>query len=123
MQRLGKFGDGGKWVCGMSKYVDNKKEKIVIYSFGVNDDSSFEAVMLDQIHNAEVWGYDYSVNHVRPMSPPTSKLGADKLIPLRLYSSVLKFRPQKCTGLILPKSVWEVRTQPQRHLPTEPSNR
>lgn len=36
------MGDGGKWVCGMSVYEKLPVEKpCVIYSFGVNDDSSF----------------------------------------------------------------------------------
>lgn len=36
------MGDGGKWVCGMSLYEDIPTEKpCVIYSFGVQTESSF----------------------------------------------------------------------------------
>lgn len=41
MQRVGAMGDGGKWVCGMSKYIANKAKPCVIYSFGINHESSF----------------------------------------------------------------------------------
>lgn len=42
MERIGRMGDGGKWVCGMSQYVNYPKGRdCVIYSFGVRDESSF----------------------------------------------------------------------------------
>jgi len=42
MERIGRLGDGGKWVCGMSLYEDIPQEKpCVIYSFGVQTESSF----------------------------------------------------------------------------------
>ncbi|GKT41446.1 uncharacterized protein ColSpa_01627 [Colletotrichum spaethianum] len=42
MERVGRMGDGGKWVCGMSRYVHFPKDReCVIYSFGVRDESSF----------------------------------------------------------------------------------
>ncbi|KAI6783440.1 uncharacterized protein J7T54_004467 [Emericellopsis cladophorae] len=71
LERVGKLGDGGKVVCGMSRYekespgpsvVDNPNRELVIYSFGVSRDSTFEAAMLRRT-NARIWGYDYSVNH------------------------------------------------------------
>jgi hypothetical protein len=80
-QRVGRLGDGGKWVCGMSIYesvpapkfptieVVESREKalipadagIVIYSFGINAESSFEAEMLERVPSARIWGYDFSV--------------------------------------------------------------
>ncbi|MDI1488011.1 MAG: hypothetical protein OHK93_007285 [Ramalina farinacea] len=102
MERIGQLGDGGKWVCGLSKYIEfsemaesgegasatssssstkglSKKteedgedgdgaeeddgkhgDKLVVYSFGVRDDSSFEEVMLSET-NAEVVAVDFSV--------------------------------------------------------------
>ncbi|GAB7366562.1 hypothetical protein MBLNU230_g8548t1 [Neophaeotheca triangularis] len=69
LERVGKLADGGKWVCGMSGYErvspgpasgTNPVPDVIIYSFGVNDDSSFEAAMLSRT-NAEIWGYDFSV--------------------------------------------------------------
>lgn len=69
LERVGRLADGGKWVCGMSGYERvspgpasdiNPAPDLVIYSFGVNDDSSFEANMLSRT-NANIWGYDFSV--------------------------------------------------------------
>lgn len=61
MERIGRMGDGGKWVCGMSKFVASSKVKpCVIYSFGVRDESSFENEMLSRT-DCEVWAYDFSV--------------------------------------------------------------
>ena len=34
------MGDGGKWMCGMSRYSE-LDDRIVIYSFGVKNESSF----------------------------------------------------------------------------------
>ncbi|KZT56254.1 hypothetical protein CALCODRAFT_497558 [Calocera cornea HHB12733] len=62
--RIGKMGDGGKWVCGMELLA--RKPEVVLYSFGVSTDSSFEAAVLDKAPGAQVWGYDYSVNSFGP---------------------------------------------------------
>jgi hypothetical protein len=40
VERIGRMGDGGKWVCGMSQYEKNKKP-CVLYSFGVTNETSF----------------------------------------------------------------------------------
>ncbi|ETW81144.1 hypothetical protein HETIRDRAFT_46155, partial [Heterobasidion irregulare TC 32-1] len=64
VQRIGTLGDGGKWVCGMERIV--KKEKCVIYSVGINGESSFEAALLQRAQGCEVWGYDFSVNSFGP---------------------------------------------------------
>ncbi|TKX23983.1 methyltransferase domain-containing protein 16 [Elsinoe australis] len=68
LERVGKLGDGGKWVCGMGRYeavaapvaTGARGRPLVVYSFGVSDDSSFEAALLRRT-NAEIWGYDFSV--------------------------------------------------------------
>ncbi|TKW51081.1 hypothetical protein CTA1_2050 [Colletotrichum tanaceti] len=61
VERIGRMGDGGKWVCGMSRYEDYPKDReCVIYSFGVCDESSFEQEMLSRTKCA-VWAYDFSV--------------------------------------------------------------
>ncbi|KAH9028771.1 hypothetical protein EDB85DRAFT_2291130 [Lactarius pseudohatsudake] len=51
VEGIGILGDGSKWVCGM----DAKQEKCVIYSFGINDKSSFEAALLERAPGCEVW--------------------------------------------------------------------
>ncbi|CAG8972101.1 hypothetical protein HYALB_00011233 [Hymenoscyphus albidus] len=77
IQRVGHLGDGGKWVCGMSLYENRPappvskagkrtKPGTVIYSFGVNGDSSFEAEMLARVPSAEIFAYDYTVASFGP---------------------------------------------------------
>lgn len=83
-ERVGILGDGGKWVCGLSK-IDPKPD-CTIYSFGerhnersetslcgsltvlppigINDESSFEAALLEKTQYCQVWGYDFSVEDV-----------------------------------------------------------
>jgi len=43
-----------------------KKKGCTIYSFGINDESSFEAGLLDRTQDCEVWGYDFSVSDFGP---------------------------------------------------------
>jgi len=59
VQRLGRMGVGGKWVCGIELYETSKSQLCVIYSFGVENESSFEAEMLDKT-NCEVYAYDFN---------------------------------------------------------------
>ncbi|KAL8277909.1 hypothetical protein RQP46_009728 [Phenoliferia psychrophenolica] len=68
ISRVGTLGDGGKWVCGFKALFEPKK-KCVIYSFGINGESSFEAEMLDKAKGCEIWGYDFSVNYFGPQIP------------------------------------------------------
>lgn len=69
IQRLGRLGDGGKWLCGLEKYVAIPAKaspvdtpKCVIYSFGIQTESSFEEALLQETQACEVWGYDFSVS-------------------------------------------------------------
>jgi len=64
VERIGRMGDGGKWVCGMSKYEKNTRP-CIIYSFGVQNESSFEEEMLERT-NCQIWGYDFSVDAFGP---------------------------------------------------------
>ncbi|KAF9809787.1 hypothetical protein IEO21_07262 [Rhodonia placenta] len=59
VERIGALGDGGKWVCGFERVA--RQPHCVIYSFGVNNESSFEAALLRAAPGCEVWGYDFSV--------------------------------------------------------------
>ncbi|KLU87815.1 hypothetical protein MAPG_06808 [Magnaporthiopsis poae ATCC 64411] len=61
MERVGRMGDGGKWVCGMSRYEKlSRAHSCVVYSFGVRDESSFENELLSRT-NCSVWAYDFDV--------------------------------------------------------------
>jgi len=64
IERVGALGDGGKWVCGMSRVVT--KPDCIIYSVGINHESSFEAELLSRTDNCQVWGYDFSVDKFGP---------------------------------------------------------
>ncbi|KAH6666734.1 methyltransferase domain-containing protein [Halenospora varia] len=66
VERIGALGDRGKWVCGMSRYEKNKKP-CVMYSFGVQRESSFEE-MLERT-NCEIWGYDLSPEGFKLIKP------------------------------------------------------
>ncbi|OJT03108.1 hypothetical protein TRAPUB_6336 [Trametes pubescens] len=56
LDRLGALGDGGKWMCGLSRIED--KPNCVIYSFGVDSSYSLEATLLQSTRFCEVWIYD-----------------------------------------------------------------
>jgi len=64
VERIGVPGDGGKYVCGLSRIAE--KKSCVIYSFGINDESSFEAELLQRARGCQVWGYDFSVERFGP---------------------------------------------------------
>lgn len=72
VERIGTLGDGGKWVCGVERIA--KQHKCVIYSFGINGESSFEAALLEHAPGCEVWGYDFTVNSFGPEIEGTPKL-------------------------------------------------
>jgi len=60
VERVGTLADGGKWVCGLERVA--KQKQCVIYSFGINGESSFERDLLLRAPGCEAWGYDYSVD-------------------------------------------------------------
>jgi hypothetical protein len=61
VEKLGKMGDGGKWVCGVDTLL--QRPGCVVYSFGSNGDASFEKAILE--HTAcSVWTFDPTLNEV-----------------------------------------------------------
>ncbi|KAG9232587.1 methyltransferase domain-containing protein [Amylocarpus encephaloides] len=68
VERIGRMGDGGKWVCGMSRY-EKSSRPCILYSFGVQNESTFEQEMLERT-NCEIWGYDFSVEGWGPQIQP-----------------------------------------------------
>ncbi|TFK60244.1 hypothetical protein BDN72DRAFT_965783 [Pluteus cervinus] len=67
VERHGALGDGGKWICGLTRL--REKKNCVIYSFGINYESSFEAAILANTKHCEIWGYDFSVKSFGPEIP------------------------------------------------------
>jgi len=53
----------------MSLYEERKKPETIIYSFGVNDESTFEAEMLARVPTAQIYAYDFSVTKFGPQLP------------------------------------------------------
>ncbi|CAD6448092.1 395e1552-91dd-4518-9e9b-b36255a8e261 [Sclerotinia trifoliorum] len=68
IQRVGRLGDGGKWRKQRNK--KRKKDGIIIYSFGVNDESTFEEEMLSRIPTSQIHAYDFSVTKFGPQLSP-----------------------------------------------------
>ncbi|KAI0347041.1 hypothetical protein BDW22DRAFT_1322300 [Trametopsis cervina] len=64
-RRLGVLGDGGKWFCGLAE-LSTQRAPCVLYSFGINGESSFEAAVLSAAPQCEIWGYDFSVTSFGP---------------------------------------------------------
>ncbi|EMD32703.1 hypothetical protein CERSUDRAFT_87731 [Gelatoporia subvermispora B] len=70
LERVGNLGDGGKWTCGLSRIEE--KQDCVIYVFGVDWDSSWEAEMLSRTRHCQIYGYDYSANGFGSFVPRTA---------------------------------------------------
>jgi hypothetical protein len=60
--RTGQLGDGGKFVCGLDRVI--RRSDCIIYSLGVEGDSSFEAEILHRSSTCVIYGYDFSVQKV-----------------------------------------------------------
>ncbi len=63
-ERVGRFGDGGKWVCEPQKLP----EKCTVFSFGGSDDLSFELEMHER-YGCETHTFDPSPGLAQRMSP------------------------------------------------------
>lgn len=66
-ERLGKQGDGGKWVCNPGELA--KKPKCLVYSIGSNNKFDFESALLDKVSkNCEIHVFDHTVSTLRLVS-------------------------------------------------------
>lgn len=65
VERIGVMADGGKYVCGLPRVKQARKDKCVVYSFGVERESSFEAEILETTE-CEIFMYDFSVDKFGP---------------------------------------------------------
>ncbi|KIY67323.1 hypothetical protein CYLTODRAFT_422660 [Cylindrobasidium torrendii FP15055 ss-10] len=74
LERIGSLGDGGKWVCGLSRIQE--KPDCLIYSMGINYESSFEAEILDNTRHCQIYGYDSTTKSFGPQIPRTQSARA-----------------------------------------------
>jgi hypothetical protein len=56
-QRIGRTGDGGKWVCDIHRFKQNNTN-ILVYSFGSNGEFSFERAIKEELSTAEIHTFD-----------------------------------------------------------------
>ncbi|CAK5271407.1 unnamed protein product [Mycena citricolor] len=84
--RVGTMGDGGKWVCGFERVI--QQDRCIVYSMGVNHQSSFEQQILRGSKSCTVYGFDFSVSNWGP------ELVADTAVNARAH-----FYPWKITGV------------------------
>ena len=66
-ERLGKQGDGGKWVCNPG--ILAKKHTCLIYSIGSNNKFDFETALLNEVsRDCEIHVFDHTVSTLRLIS-------------------------------------------------------
>eukprot|EP00740_Mantoniella_antarctica_P025345 CAMPEP_0198703288 /NCGR_PEP_ID=MMETSP1468-20131203/389259_1 /TAXON_ID=1461545 /ORGANISM="Mantoniella sp, Strain CCMP1436" /LENGTH=291 /DNA_ID=CAMNT_0044461963 /DNA_START=1160 /DNA_END=2035 /DNA_ORIENTATION=- len=56
-ERVGKLGDGGKWLCGVRTWLP-KRSNCVVYSFGSKGEVSFELGVASKLPNCEIHIFD-----------------------------------------------------------------
>jgi len=66
--RLGKLGDGGKWICPVGSLTENDS-KPVVYSIGSAGEDSFEMDFIFRWRQAEVYVIDPDPSYERPGLP------------------------------------------------------
>lgn len=60
IRRLGRLGDGGKWICGMSLLTSRIDKPCLVYSFGISTDASFEEEILLRT-SCMIYAFDPSI--------------------------------------------------------------
>ena len=61
-ERVGKIGDGGKWLCGVRTWL-REKPNCVVYSFGSKGEVSFELGVASKLPNCEIHIFDPTLTH------------------------------------------------------------
>ncbi|CAE6481383.1 unnamed protein product [Rhizoctonia solani] len=102
--RLGTMGDGGKWICGLSRIME--KPDCVVYSAGISTDSSFEADILRKTQ-CQVFGFDFSVDKFGPEIENSASLKARTKFYKYAISGKDDYRASP--------SRWTLRTLMERH--------
>uniref|UniRef100_A0A7S0T5M1 Methyltransferase domain-containing protein n=1 Tax=Erythrolobus madagascarensis TaxID=708628 RepID=A0A7S0T5M1_9RHOD len=72
VERIGRTGDGGKWICEVDKILRaarKRNEPCLIYSFGSNGDYSFETKAHERMKECEIFTFDPTVD-LRWRPPP-----------------------------------------------------
>ncbi|KAF7299364.1 Methyltranfer-dom domain-containing protein [Mycena indigotica] len=66
--RVGTLGDGGKWTCCVERALKTNRQSggCVVYSLGVERQSSFEQEILHADKHCQVFGFDFSVAEFGP---------------------------------------------------------
>jgi len=60
VERLGRVGDGGKWVCGFLERVA-RKSPCLIYSFGIGEETTFEEEILQRTTDCTIRMFDHTI--------------------------------------------------------------
>lgn len=78
LDRLGRWGDGGKWVCGIENLAvrpvltPEGKPTCVGFSYGINTDASFEVELLKAAPGCIVHGFDPTITDLPVELRPTA---------------------------------------------------
>mmetsp|Transcript_20630 Transcript_20630/g.50525 ORF Transcript_20630/g.50525 Transcript_20630/m.50525 type:complete len:307 (+) Transcript_20630:194-1114(+) len=67
-KRLGRTGDGGKWICDPHLIKNGPEDDCVVFSIGSNNDFSFEEAIHSELPGCEIHTFDHTV--VDPSIPP-----------------------------------------------------
>mmetsp|Transcript_6186 Transcript_6186/g.16490 ORF Transcript_6186/g.16490 Transcript_6186/m.16490 type:complete len:339 (-) Transcript_6186:24-1040(-) len=96
IERLGRIGDGGKYVCNVEQMRQNARDSnrpCLIYSLGSNGDYSFEQAVHARMPECEIFTFDPTVNQTRSPPPPYIKFlpwgitGSDNIDPALIFGA------------------------------------
>ncbi|CAL6334294.1 unnamed protein product [Bathycoccus prasinos] len=91
-ERVGKIGDGGKWLCGV-RTVLPQKNPCVVYSIGSKGEVSFEVGVQEKLPHCEIHIFD-----------PTLTVGQKEVVNNREQNGMyLRSYSKKCTLFLLHK--------------------